>query len=87
MAEEWCHKGREELQLSSPMDVPIPPLCNPRKSQQEAEELAVLWSSEELQPWGAAQLSVRARRAPHKGTPHKVRKALQIPAKSHYHND
>lgn len=59
VAEQGCHTGREELQLSPHTDVPIPPFCNPRGSQQEAGKQPC---AEELQ--GAAQLSGLGQESP-----------------------
>lgn len=79
------HRQRRELQLSSCMDVLIPPHCDPRGSQQEARK----WlSTEELQPSGSTAAVSRRPGEPHTKEDHARSETYsQIPAKSHYWAD
>lgn len=75
--EERCHTGRREFQLSSCMDVLVPPLCDPWGSQQEAREAAEYRGTSAFGEQRGRLM--QARRAPHKGRPRKVRNVLADP--------
>lgn len=82
VTEEWWHTDREELQLSSHVDVPVPPLCSPRGRQQEAGK-----QQRNSSIWGAAQLPPVGQESPSQRKTTQGQKHSQILAKSHYWAD